>query len=64
MEVNSKLGSCFEEISEQELINLNGGLSPTLTTTSSAWCFAASAAVSGGISAAATFIVSATYNRG
>ena len=38
MEVNSKLGSCFEELSEQELINLNGGLSPTLTTTSSAWC--------------------------
>ncbi|RCW16538.1 hypothetical protein CAC02_07945 [Streptococcus gallolyticus] len=64
MEVNAKLGSCFEDLSEQELINLNGGLSPTLTTTSSTWCFAASAAVSGGISAAATFIVSATYNRG
>lgn len=61
MEVNTKLGSNFEELSEQELINLNGGLTPTITTTSSGWCFAASLAVTGGVSAAATFIVSATY---
>ena len=55
-----KCGSIYEELTVDQLQVVEGGATPTLTTISSAWCFGASMAVSGGISASATFIVSAT----
>ncbi len=57
MELNNKLGSCYEDLSEEDLININGGASPTIT--SSGWCLAASAAVSAGLGASITFAISA-----
>ncbi|MTI49761.1 class IIb bacteriocin, lactobin A/cerein 7B family [Sporosalibacterium faouarense] len=41
------VGLAFEELEEQEMINVSGGAAPTpVTVTSSLWCIGASIAVS------------------
>lgn len=44
------IGQSFEELDDQEMINIQGGATPTsVTVASSLWCAAASACVSGSV---------------